>query len=92
MQNKYSQAAVKIILEQELIMGPLAGDLARNTNGIRMLDEGNIDFSGDPKETLKALVMQYYNIFGQTSVEVSKKAIDNMKNMFSLEELPEILK
>jgi hypothetical protein len=90
--DKYSEAVLKIVSEQELIIGPLAKDLAKKANGITFKDSKEVMITGDPKSALENLVGQYHMLFGKTSVEVSKNAIKSLRHLLSSEDLPEILK
>lgn len=90
--EKYNQAVATIINEQKLIIGPLALNVAKRSNGIRIVSETTIDIVGDPKVALAELVKEYSKIFGATSVKVSKEALKRTKLGLSPEELPDILK
>lgn len=89
--DKYSEVVFKIVREQEMVVGPLAIDLARNVNGLKVNNRNEFSIEGDPKLALHELLMQYKKLFGELSLQVSKKALkDNIKN-FQKGELPEIL-
>ena len=90
--DKYSSAALKIITTQELLIGPLARDLARKVPGLTFNALNSVELIGDPKNILGNLVNQYYGIFGKTSIAVSKDALKPMSGSLSLDELPDILK
>jgi hypothetical protein len=92
MHDKYTQAALKIIKEQELLIGPLAFDLARRSSSISFNTNEGLTILGDPKAALESLVTQFNLLFGRTSVEVSKQALKHSGESFLPEELPEILK
>lgn len=89
--DKYSEVVFKIVREQEMVVGPLAIDLARNVNGLKVNNRNEFSIEGDPKLALHELLMQYKKLFGELSLQVSKNALkDNIKN-FQKGELPEIL-
>ena len=90
--DKYGSAAAKIIDTQQLLIGPLARNLALKVQGLVFAPNGEISFEGNPKEALNNLVVRYYNLFGQTSVQVSIEALKDMQDGPSAEDLPEILK
>lgn len=88
--KKYVTIILKIVVEQELLMGPVAVDLAKNTPGIQLKDHTDLNLNGDPKKILHNLIQGYQQVFGRTSIEVSKRAIKSMN--VSKDDLPEILK
>lgn len=90
--DKFSSAALKIIRTQELLIGPIARDLAQKVQGLSIVNVDNIEINGDPKLILGNLVNQYYGIFGKTSIMVSKDALKSLESSLTPEELPEILK
>ncbi len=92
---QFPQIAIRIIREQELVIGPLAWDEARKVEGLQIIDEkkGEIIFKDeDQKTVINKLVAQYERIFGRASHAVCHDAvIDLIKNM-SPEEIPSSLK
>ncbi|MFA6982107.1 MAG: hypothetical protein WC243_03745 [Patescibacteria group bacterium] len=92
MLDKYTQAVLKIIKEQESLIGPLALDLAKKSENIVFSNGAQVTINGNPIIALGDLVGQYNTLFGRTSVEVSKLAIKKSGESFTQEELPEILK
>lgn len=91
--DKYLQAINVIIHEQELIVGKtVALWQAKKVPTLNIQGANEIILSGDPKEALSNLVMQYSELFGQASVEVCKDAIKKTSIEFLPEELPDILK
>lgn len=90
--DKFSSAALKIIRTQELLIGPIARDLAKKVQGLNIVNTDNVEVNGDPKLILGNLVNQYYGIFGKTSIAVSKDALRSLKSSISPEELPDILR
>ena len=81
------QIAIKIIKEQELIVGPLAWSEAGKVSGLKIVDSkrGEVTFNnGDQKEVINRLVSQYDRLFGQASHEVSRGAVASL-----LADLPE---
>lgn len=91
--DKYIEAINLIIHEQELIVGKtVALWQAKKVPALQINEPNQIVLSGDPKEALSGLVMQYSELFGQASVEVCKDAIKKSSITFTPEELPEILK
>ena len=74
----FEKIVVKIIKEQELIIGPLAWSEASKVSGIAVLDKNTMQVSissPDPKEAVDQLVNQYQRLFGRASKEVCKDAV-----------------
>lgn len=91
----FPQIAVRIIREQELIIGPLAWDEARKVQGLQVIDSirGKVNFqNGDLKNTVNKLVAQYERIFGLTSHEVCRDAVRDIIAGMSPEDIPSSLK
>lgn len=81
----FTQISLRIIKEQELVIGPVAWQEAKKVVGFNISDANNeqVTFEGDPKEILNRLVEQYSRLFGQVSREVCKDAVQDL-----LAELP----
>lgn len=90
--DKYIEAIKLIVEEQEKIVGRAISDEIKKTVKEVHFEGETISIPGDPKEGLAILVDQYATLFGNASVEVSRKAIDKMGTSFSTSELPENLK
>ena len=90
--DKYSDAILKIVNEQKLIIGPIAFDLAKRVQGVTVISEKEITIIGDPKSTLESVVVEYEKLFGRSSVEVSKEVIKKGNGVLQPEELPAILR
>lgn len=88
--NKYEQAALNIINMQKEIIGPLAVDMAKRVEGLKIENEKSLSIVGDPKSVLYLLVKEYEVLFGALSVKVSKDSIKDLN--IAPEELPDILK
>lgn len=82
----FDQISVRIIKEQELIIGPVAWDEAKKVAGLKITDQnvGIVAFDGDPKDVLNRLVAQYSRLFGKVSTEVCREAVQDL-----LAELPD---
>lgn len=76
----FSQISLRIIKEQELIIGPVAWDEAKKVPGFKVSDSNGqaVSFEGDPKEILNRLVAQYSRLFGEVSREVCKGAVQDL--------------
>jgi hypothetical protein len=84
------QIAIKIIKEQELIIGPLAWIEAAKVPGLRVLDKGRgeVDLSQDESSTVSKLVSQYERLFGRASKEVCKEAAAPLVSGLSPADIP----
>ena len=92
---QFPKIAIRIIKEQELIIGPLAWDEARKVQGLQVIDEKRGEVSlqnGDPKNTIDKLVAQYERIFGRASHAVCHDAVQDLITEMSPEEIPSSLK
>lgn len=68
--------AIKIVKEQELIIGPLAWSEAEKVPGLNITGNHQVAFAEnvDPKKVIDSLVAQYERLFGRASHEVCKEA------------------
>ncbi len=92
---QFPQIAIRIIREQELIIGPLAWDEARKVQGLQVIDEkkGEVSFqNGDSKNIIDKLVAQYERIFGKASHEVCRESVKDLIAQMSPDEVPSSLK
>jgi len=90
-QDKFGQVVLRIVEHQTKLIGPLAVDLAKKAGGIEFSSEKQVIIYGDPRKVLGNLVDQYKTIFGDLSVQVSRRAVKTLTIEFSAGELPEVL-
>lgn len=89
----FNEIPIRIIKEQELIIGPLAWDEARKVSGLTINQSHDfVSFAGDEKEVINRLVAQYERIFGRASHEVCKEAVQDLIAEMLPEEIPSSLK
>ena len=90
---QFPQIALRIIKEQESVIGPLAWDEAGKVIGL-IVDQSHssISFSGDEKDVMNRLVGQYEKLFGKASHEVCKEAVQDLLAEMQPEEIPSSLK
>lgn len=70
----FHQIAIRIIKEQERIIGPIAWSEAKKVPELLVVTPGEeIDFKGDPKKVIDDLVARYDLLFGRASHEVCKE-------------------
>jgi hypothetical protein len=76
----FDKISLRIIKEQELIIGPIAWDEAKKVPGLRIVDQqkGQVSFDGDAKEVVSKLVTQYSRLFGRASTEACKGAVQDL--------------
>jgi hypothetical protein len=88
-----SQIPIRIIKEQELVIGPLAWSEASKVAGLTIDQSHNsVSFSGDAKDVLNRLVAQYERLFGRASHEVCREAVADIVAQMPPEEVPSSLK
>ncbi|HSE57054.1 MAG TPA: hypothetical protein VLB02_03145 [Candidatus Paceibacterota bacterium] len=89
----FDQISIRIIKEQELIIGPVAWFEAQKVPGvIANSKEGKISLRGDGKETIDKLVAQYERLFGRASHEVCKEATKDLIATLPLDQIPSSLR
>ena len=89
----FDQIPIRIIKEQELIIGPLAWDEAQKVIGL-LIDQSHsfVSFTGDEKDIINRLVMQYERLFGKASHEVCKEAVQDLLAEMPPDQIPSSLK
>ncbi len=93
--NLLQELTVRIIREQELVIGPLAWIEAAKVPGLLVIDQrvGTIMFTEqDNAIVINKLVAQYEKLFGRASHEVSKDAVKSLIANVPLEEIPSSLR
>lgn len=91
----FNQILIRIIKEQELVIGPLAWEEARKVQGLQIIDLKNGEVSlqnGDPKNIVDSLVAQYERLFGRASHEVCRDAVRDIVANMTPEEVPSSLR
>jgi len=91
------QMPIRIIKEQELVIGPLAWDEAKKVAGLTIDQPHNSvsfsnSFSGDKKDAINRLVAQYERLFGRASQEVCRESVQDLIAEMSPEEIPSSLR
>ena len=90
----FNQMAVRIIKEQEAIIGPLAWAEAGKVAGLKIIDvkSNTLNVDGEPKEVINALVARYEQLFGKLSREVSREAVADLTADIPKDDVPSSLK
>jgi hypothetical protein len=87
------QIPIRIIKEQELVIGPLAWDEARKVSGLTVDQaHSSVSFAGDGKDIINRLVAQYERLFGKASHEVCREAVQDIISKMPASDVPESLK
>ncbi len=95
MANLTLEITKKIILEQELIIGPLAWEEAAKVDGISVFEsEKNVKITNNVNESdvINRLVRQYERLFGRASVEACKDAVKDLLPKLQEDQIPEMLR
>ncbi len=88
----FAQLAHKIIREQETIIGPVAYEEANKVPGLEVdAVTHNVRIDGNKKEVLEGLVRQYEELFGRTSVEISREAVKGIISTAPKDQVPQVL-
>lgn len=89
----FEEITIRMIKEQELIIGPLAWIEASKVPGLTVKEQGVIEIKSENKqETINALVAQYERLFGRASHEVCKHAVLGLIAGLPAEQVPSSLK
>ncbi len=86
----FDQISLRIVREQELVIGPVAWSEAVKVSGFKVIDQkkGEVELVGDPKEILNNLVAQYARLFGKASNEVCKEAAQDLLADLTPDQVP----
>ena len=92
--NIFSQMSLRIIKEQEMVIGPLALDEAKKVAGFHVVDykKGEVSFDGEPKDVLDHLVTQYERLFGKISHEICRESVQDLIAELPADQVPASLK
>jgi hypothetical protein len=89
----YAQIAVKIIEQQQNIIGPVAIEQAKAVSGLKVdWDKREVVVSGNEQSVIDKLVAQYRELFGKISVEVCKEAASKLISQLPVDQQPSSLK
>lgn len=93
MQDLYDQIAEKIVAQQELVIGPIAIERAKEVSDLN-IDWNNhtIGVKGDPKRAIDHLVGQYEELFGQVAVDTCREATNKYIAQLSPDQIPQSLR
>ena len=90
----FEQIAVRIIQEQEKIIGPIAVEQAQAVKGLKVdwsESEHSVEFGGDTTQVINELISRYSELFGRLSVEVCRSASSDLISQLSDDQIPKIL-
>lgn len=85
--------AIRIIQEQELIIGPIAWDEAKKVTGMTVqYEKREVTLQQDEPGVVDRLVSQYERLFGRASREVCKEAVRDIIGEVPQDKMPSALK
>lgn len=85
--------AMRIIEEQELIIGPIAWDEAKKVQGMTVeYNTRSVTLQQEDPATVDKLVAQYERLFGRASREVCKEAVRDIISEVPQDKLPAALR
>lgn len=88
----FAQIALKIIKEQENIIGPVAVELAKGVPGIKLnWDKREVLIDGNETQAIEKLIETYQHLFGVASVEICKEAVRSLVSEIPKDKVPNIL-
>ncbi len=88
----FNKIVIKIIQEQEGIIGPIALEQASKVPGLTLhWEKREVELKGDEKSIVDQLVDKYKHLFGQTSVEVCKEAVRDLARSIPQNQRPSFL-
>lgn len=90
----FNQISIRIIKEQEAIIGPLAWSEASKVVGLVIVDQKahKVNVTGEPKTVINNLVARYEQLFGRLSREVSREAVVDLTADIPADDVPSSLK
>jgi hypothetical protein len=88
----FDQIVVKIIQQQEDIIGPVAVEQAKQVKELKIdWSKHEVEIGGNPQTALDKLVAQYKVLFGQIAVETCKEAAAKLLQQLPSEQYPKSL-
>ncbi|PJA93405.1 MAG: hypothetical protein CO132_03550 [Candidatus Kerfeldbacteria bacterium CG_4_9_14_3_um_filter_45_8] len=91
--DTFLEIAVRIIHEQELIIGPLAWEEAEKVSGLSVSNKDHaVTFEVEASVAIDGLISQYERLFGRASVEVCKEAVKDIIVKMAVDQVPSLLK
>ena len=92
--NIFDKITLRIIKEQELIIGPVAWNEANKVQGFKIISvkENSFTLEGDGKEIINNIVAQYERLFGRASHEVCKDVVKDLISGLPEDQIPSSLK
>ena len=93
----FNEIAIRIIQEQEAIIGPLAWSEAEKVPSLHITNPNKGEeevhvVDPDPRKTINELVERYEKLFGRLSRDVSREATSDLTADIPAEDVPTCLK
>lgn len=83
--------ALRIIEEQEAIIGPLAWNVAKGVSGLK-IQKHRVSLSRSGAVVLEQLVKKYERLFGPASREVCRDAVRPLLPRVPTDDVPDVLR
>lgn len=83
---------IRIIKEQELIIGPIAWEEAKKVEGLVIQTNSKVLIEGNKTNAINNLVKQYSRLFGRASEEVCKDAVRDLISDLPTQQVPAALR
>lgn len=80
-EDVFAKLAVKIITEEEKVIGTVAWDLAFGVDGLLVDTDYTLRLVGNKNKIINDLVAQYEKVFGQSSRELAKDAFKTLSTI-----------
>jgi hypothetical protein len=91
--NVFEQICIRIIQEQENIVGIFSWDEAAKVNGLVVnRAKATVSINGDPKKVVDDLIDRYVQLFGRLSREVSRESVADLTTEIPAGDIPSSLK
>jgi hypothetical protein len=90
----FRDIVVRIIREQELVIGPLAWSEAEKVQGLRIVNRtsAQVEIEGSTSDVIDRLVAKYERLFGRASHEVCREAAAPLLAGMAAAEIPPSLR
>lgn len=90
----FAKICLRIILEQENMIGVLSWTEAERVSGLKVIDRQNrrIEITGEPRQVVNNLVETYEKLFGKLSREISRNCVLDIIEDMPKQDVPDDLR